>query len=1150
MGMAASLMISVSADIQAATKQMADLSKQMQGVSQAVKGADDSLKKVVAGAGQVSGALGDTTAAAGRYVDAAGRLREANGRFVKTSGEAADAAGRAGSSFRTLVSADLAASAIQAAAGAMLDVAKSSLKLAGDLEQSKVAFTTMLGSAQKADAFLKQLATFAANTPFELKGLQDSSKKLLAFGFDSRDIIPIMTSLGNAVAGLGGGEAEINRVTMALGQMSAKGKVSAEEMMQLAELGIPAWDILAKEIGVSVPEAMKKAEKGAIPAAKAIEALVNGMSERFPNMMANQSKTLLGAWSNLQDGLSQTLTNIGTEIIETFNLTPIISNVAAAVGAFGREIEASGIVGALNKAFSPELKAAIVGVGVALTAAMVPALGTAAAALGAWVIAAAPFIATAAAIAFAVQPIIKNWDALVQEFQAIFNGIAVMAGDLYGAFKTVFGKVGELVQGMLKFLADKLKPVWDVLPEGIKKAIGSVGTTMAQLPGVVVPTIRNMAGTVGKATLSMSQTAFSPLFDAVNGTKAFFADMTKAIPTMTQGMSGKVALHMKATAGAISSETDKAAKAAQKNAEHIAKVMETIPKALKGFDITEAMITGNTTVFKEKTGAIKKAIEDLIKRGLDPLDPRIKRLTAIWLKLADAESKAAERAMEFEQGAKAVQGFTKRLEVFTGLKAKLTDVSATFKYTGDAVEMNQDKANAYEEAIKSLIKQGVDPLNPMLQTLRGNLAAISQATEEAKRIESLNKTFADVSASIQAVDAKAAFWGSSFDVGTEKAKVLESAINKLLAEGFKPTSEAVQDLREQLDRVKTPQAKVAEWMKGLHTNTSAVLDSINGLKDGIGTFAEELGISMEGPVTGAIEKFSKLSLAAFQIGTSLVGLWPHLTAFAGILTSSVLPAIGSIVTAVGASLVPMLTGMGAAVVAAVPAMVAWATTLWTTVVPATISWAAATIAATWPILAVAAAIGAVIAVGVALVQNWDTVSAKMTEIWGAISAGCRSAFEGLGSFVGGVFDAISSSIKSNINTLIGAMNFLIGGLNSIKIQVPSWVPKIGGMGWGGMNLPTIPMLEMGALTTGPTFAMIGEGAHQEAVLPLSPSVFAQLAGGIVAALPTPSYAGGAGGGNTTIFNLEVNVSGRMSERDADETAEQLVRAMRRKGLKF
>lgn len=199
--------------------------------------------------------------------------------------------------------------------------AGAALKLAADWEQAEIAFTTMLGSAQKARKFMGELESFAAKTPFELPGLVDASRKLLAFGFAAQDIIPMMTAIGDGVSGLGGGAEQIQQVTRALGQMQAKGKVSAEEMMQIAEIGIPGWQMLAERIGTDIPTAMKLAEQGGIKASTGINAILVGMNARFGGMMDKQSKTIEGRWSTLKDSLASILRKIGLDLNRTFHIS-------------------------------------------------------------------------------------------------------------------------------------------------------------------------------------------------------------------------------------------------------------------------------------------------------------------------------------------------------------------------------------------------------------------------------------------------------------------------------------------------------------------------------------------------------------------------------------------------------------------------------------------------------------------------------------------------------------------------------------------------------------------------------------------------------------------------------------------------------------
>ena len=168
-------------------------------------------------------------------------------------------------------------------------------------ENAQIAFTTMLGSADGAKKFLADLNTFAIKTPFELPGLIESAQKLKAFGFEAGSIIPMLTNIGDATAGLGGSPELLNRITIALGQIKAKGKVQAEEMLQLTEAGIPAWQILADTMGKSVQEVMDMTRKGAISADTAISGLLNGMNQRFGGLMEKQSKTWSGLLSTVKD---------------------------------------------------------------------------------------------------------------------------------------------------------------------------------------------------------------------------------------------------------------------------------------------------------------------------------------------------------------------------------------------------------------------------------------------------------------------------------------------------------------------------------------------------------------------------------------------------------------------------------------------------------------------------------------------------------------------------------------------------------------------------------------------------------------------------------------------------------------------------------
>lgn len=193
-----------------------------------------------------------------------------------------------------------------ALAGASGFAAKTGVSTAAHFETAEVGMTTMLGSAEKAKNMLNDLAKFSARTPFELRGIVDSSKQLLAYGFRAEQIMPILQDVGDAAGALGLGNEGVDRITRALGQFKVKGRVMAEEMLQLTETGIPAYEILAEHYGKTVREVTEMVHKGEVDAESGIEALRKGMHKRYQGLMDRQAETLSGIMSNIKDQFALT----------------------------------------------------------------------------------------------------------------------------------------------------------------------------------------------------------------------------------------------------------------------------------------------------------------------------------------------------------------------------------------------------------------------------------------------------------------------------------------------------------------------------------------------------------------------------------------------------------------------------------------------------------------------------------------------------------------------------------------------------------------------------------------------------------------------------------------------------------------------------
>lgn len=203
------------------------------------------------------------------------------------------------------------------------------LDYSNKLQTTKIAFTTMLGSAQLAEDHLKELQQFALKTPFQFGELIDASQRMQALGFNAQQVIPVLTDVGNAVAAAGGGSERLDRVVLALSQIQSKGKVMTQELNQLAEAGIPAFRILQETLNKSGAEVRKLVEDGKISSKVFLDAFQKFSQQNFGGLMEAQSKTFSGAMSNIKDALLQTSATAFAPLFEKLSRLAVSFSQAA-----------------------------------------------------------------------------------------------------------------------------------------------------------------------------------------------------------------------------------------------------------------------------------------------------------------------------------------------------------------------------------------------------------------------------------------------------------------------------------------------------------------------------------------------------------------------------------------------------------------------------------------------------------------------------------------------------------------------------------------------------------------------------------------------------------------------------------------------------
>lgn len=189
---------------------------------------------------------------------------------------------------------------------------KTGIEYNASMEQSAISWNTILRDEQAAAVTMKQLVDMAAKTPFQFKELDGVAKKLQMAGFSGDSLFTALTNVGDAVSAIGGDSEVLNGIATAFYQIYTKGKLSAEEMLQLGERGIPAWEILAEKMGMGADELQELTSKGKVLANDVLPLLSEGLGERFGGSMEAQSQTLKGMLTTTKD-LGSQLLSIGTE---------------------------------------------------------------------------------------------------------------------------------------------------------------------------------------------------------------------------------------------------------------------------------------------------------------------------------------------------------------------------------------------------------------------------------------------------------------------------------------------------------------------------------------------------------------------------------------------------------------------------------------------------------------------------------------------------------------------------------------------------------------------------------------------------------------------------------------------------------------------
>lgn len=199
----------------------------------------------------------------------------------------------------------------------MTNLLTSIVQVRGQFQQLEIAFETMLGSKSKAHSLMQQMEETAAKTPFDLDGVANGAKQLLAYGESADKVNDTLVRLGNIASGL---SLPLNDIVYLYGTTMVQGRLYAADVRQFTGRGIPLVKELAKMYGVTADEInnMVSAGKIGFPDVQKVLNKLTDEGGQFYNLMEKQSKSLTGMISNLGDTWDQVQDHLGEQNQDLF----------------------------------------------------------------------------------------------------------------------------------------------------------------------------------------------------------------------------------------------------------------------------------------------------------------------------------------------------------------------------------------------------------------------------------------------------------------------------------------------------------------------------------------------------------------------------------------------------------------------------------------------------------------------------------------------------------------------------------------------------------------------------------------------------------------------------------------------------------------
>ena len=633
---------------------------------------------------------------------------------------------------------------------AIKDFVGSCLDASASVELLKKGLSFQIGEEQT-DKLIKNIQTIGEQSAYDSNDLMNMAKQWVNIGDSADSATQKMKTIVDVGSAYGLTREQIEGANLALTQMQMSGKIGQQDMMQLINAGIPAWQLLSESMGLPVAQLKEMSSQGELTQG-AIDTLFQAMQTKCQGATANMNGTLSASFSNLDEVVHNTMASVGDIISKAFNVQGVSSALSDFVGKFRQDLEYIKTLMqnmSFREAFEKEYGA---------IADVIELIGNLAAA---YMIVRAAQIAVAAAQAI-INALTGNWGNLVltvivaallyvyQHIDQIKAGWQTCCEAVQKGCKSIeswFANVGSTISNVWHSVVDGIVNTFKSGVEKLKNIWKGIVDTVSHPVDAVVNVTKNIAEHVtSSGTVTGRPSAFGGVFGMASGglvggrvpALANGGTLKHATPALVgeagpeavlplrkevlaqigagiasaykQGLSGvrkgtELDAKIKASAdtkdlSALEKIMDDANKKAKDIGESLREFQEYEKQATE--EAKKYSDTGSATLeFKQKEAELEQKIADLQKKPGDNKELSSAKLDNTRSELEELRAKYATEKAEALANAKDVADNKVRIEQdaqnsILAIQKEAIQKAASYRRTLDQAKQAEDKANNSE----------------------------------------------------------------------------------------------------------------------------------------------------------------------------------------------------------------------------------------------------------------------------------------------------------------------------------------------------------------------------------------------------------------------------------------------------------------------